>query len=69
MPRLLTLTISVPLPDGPFAEARVLTQVEPALEQVKATLAASGLAPTVEHALTTPRAARKPRAPKVAAAA
>lgn len=69
MSRVLTLTISVPLPDGPFAEARVLTQVEPAIEQVKATLAAAGLSPEVEHSITTPRKARKARAPKVAEAA
>jgi hypothetical protein len=70
MPRVLTLTISVPLPDGDvFAEAAALTRVEPALSQVKATLDTAGLSASVSHTISTPRKARKPRAPKVVQAA
>ena len=70
MPRVLTLTISVPLPDGDsFAEARAMVQTEPAIDQVKATLTAAGLTAALSHTISTPRKARKPRVPKVVQAA
>lgn len=70
MSRVLTLTISVALPEGDaFVEADALTRVRPAVDQVKAAVESAGLTAGVTHTITTPRKARKPRAPKVAEAA
>ena len=63
MSRVLTLTISVPLPEGDaFVEADALTRVRPALEQVKASMEGAGLTATVSHSITSPRGPRKPKA-------
>ncbi len=68
MSRVLTLTISVPLPEGDaFAEADALTRVRPALEQVKNAMESAGLNAEVSHSITSPRGPRKPK--DVAAAA
>jgi hypothetical protein len=70
MSRVLTLTISVQLPEGDaFVEADALTRVRPAVDQVKAAVEQAGLSANVAHTIATTRKARKPRAPKVAEAA
>lgn len=71
MSRVLTLTISVALPEGDaFVEADALTRVRPVVDQVKTAVESAGLVvAAVSHTITTPRQARKPRAPQVAEAA
>lgn len=70
MPRVLNLTIGVPLPSGDeYMEARALLATEPAIDQLKSTLDAAGLSASVSHTISTPRKARKARAPKAVAQA
>jgi hypothetical protein len=60
------LTIRATLPEGNFAEARALTQIEPFAEEVRQKLALSGIEASVEQSVSTPRG---PRKSKVAEAA
>lgn len=69
MPSQYAINVIVELPEGHFAAAKVLTQVEPIVEQLKATLANGGISAEVTEGprTATTGARRKPgRKPKAA---
>lgn len=58
MSKTLKITATLAVPEGAFDQARVLNNVEPILEQFKASLAALGGTVTEEIASSRPRKAK-----------